>query len=258
MRIATWNVNSIRTRVDRVTSWLERNDVDVLAIQETKCKVEQFPLQQFQDLGYEVAVAGYNQWNGVALASRVGIENPETSFLAAPPFKEVVEPRYIAAMCGGVRVVSVYVPNGRTLADPHYEYKLQWLAGLTDYAAQWRSEPTVIGGDWNVAREDEDVWDMEVFAGATHVSQPERDALDALEAVGYREVTRDFTPGAYTYWDYQQLAFPKNNGMRIDLMFATDSLATRVKDAWIDRDERKGKGASDHVPVVIDLEAAAV
>lgn len=256
MRIATWNVNSIRTRVERVTSWLERNDIDVLAIQETKCKVEQFPMAPFQELGYEVAVAGFNQWNGVAIASRVGISDAATSFLTAPPFREVVEPRFISAMCGGVRVVSAYVPNGRTLEDPHYEYKLEWLAQLTEHARQWVDEPTVLGGDWNVAWRDEDVWDMAVFEGATHVSPRERAALDALTASGYREVTREFTPDSYTYWDYQQLAFPKNKGMRIDLMFASESLASRVKNAWIDREERKGKGASDHVPVVIELDPA--
>lgn len=253
MRIATWNVNSIRTRIDRVIDWLSRSDVDVLAIQETKCKVEQFPFERFKEIGYEVAVAGYNQWNGVAIASRVGLEDVETAFTTAPQFREVTEPRFISANCGGVRVISVYVPNGRTLDDPHYSYKLDWLARLTDEARAWVDQPTVIGGDWNVAREDHDVWDMAVFEGATHVSEPERAALNALEAVGYREVTRSFVPEAYTYWDYQQLAFPKNKGMRIDFIFVSPTVAQNVTGAVIDRNERKGKGASDHVPVTIDV-----
>lgn len=272
MRIATWNVNSIRTRADRVLAWLDRTDTDVLAIQETKCRDDQFPHLLFEAAGYEVAHTGINQWNGVAIVSRVGIDDVETAFPSQPAFgrgEPVVEPRALGASVGraapgadapgsaGVRVWSVYVPNGRAVGDPHYDYKLAWLSALAEAAREWAQGPAVLLGDWNVAPLDEDVWDIEVFAGATHVSEPERAALAQIEAAGYEEVSRRFTPGEYTYWDYQRLAFPRNNGMRIDLAFASPAAAERVRRVWIDRDERKGKGASDHVPVVIDLEPAA-
>ncbi|PFG20826.1 exodeoxyribonuclease III [Serinibacter salmoneus] len=257
MQIATWNVNSIRARVDRVTAWLERTGTDVLAMQETKCKDEQFPREAFEALGYEVAVHGLNQWNGVAIASKVGIADVETSFTGQPGWGEaaVVEGRALGATCGGVRVWSLYVPNGRTLADPHYTYKLAWLEALRANAVEWAQQdlPTALVGDWNIAPLDGDVWDMEVFAGATHVSRPERDAFQAIQDAGFREVTREFTPDAYTYWDYTQLRFPKNKGMRIDFQLGSSSYAERVTGAAIDRNERKGKGASDHVPVIVDL-----
>lgn len=257
MRIATWNVNSIRTRADRVLAWLDRTETDVLAIQETKCADHQFPLLPFEAAGYEVAHAGVNQWNGVAIISRVGLEDVVTAFPGQPAFgadEPIVEPRAIGATCAGVRVWSLYVPNGRAVGHPHYEYKLAWLTALAKAAAPWAAETTYLLGDWNVAPLDEDVWNIGVFDGATHVSAPEREALARVEGAGYSEVSRAFTPGQYTYWDYQQLAFPRNNGMRIDLAFASDAASARVTDVWIDRDERKGKGASDHVPVVIDLD----
>ncbi|MPV51382.1 MULTISPECIES: exodeoxyribonuclease III [unclassified Pseudactinotalea] len=257
MRIATWNVNSIRARAERVAAWLEASDVDVLAIQETKCSVEQFPALPFEALGYEVVAAGYHQWNGVAICSRVGMDDVAAGFAGQPAFgapEPRLEARALGATCGGVRVWSMYVPNGRSLSDPHYDYKLAWLRALASEAGGWTGEPTLLLGDWNVAPRDEDVWDVEVFAGATHVSEPEREALAGLERAGFSEITRAHTAGQYTYWDYQRLAFPKNNGMRIDLAFANPPAAARVTSAWIDRDERKGKGASDHVPVVVELD----
>ncbi|WP_286218713.1 exodeoxyribonuclease III [Paraoerskovia sediminicola] len=261
MRIATWNVNSVRSRVDRVVSWLERTDTDVLAIQETKCKDEQFPMLPFEAAGYEVEHLGLNQWNGVAIASRVGFEDVERHFPGQPAFGDpaVVEPRAIGATCGGVRVWSLYVPNGRELDHPHYAYKLEWLARLEEAASGWLgADPeaqVALMGDWNVAPLDSDVWDPALFVGKTHVSPAERDAFAAFGAAGYTEVTREHVPdeNRYTYWDYQQLAFPKNKGLRIDFAWTTPALRSRVEGVVIDREERKGKGASDHVPVILDL-----
>jgi len=257
VRIATWNVNSIRARVERVVSWLERSEVDVLLLQETKVKDEQFPSLLFEAAGYEVTCHGLNQWNGVAIVSRVGITDVQRGFDGQPTWGDpgVVEARAIGATCAGVRLWSVYVPNGRTLEDPHYEYKLRWLAALRDQAAQWTAagEPLALMGDWNVAPLDEDVWDIAVFDGATHVSPPEREAFAAFADAGLVEVTRELAPGKYTYWDYQRLRFPRNEGMRIDFAWTSPALAEHVQQVWIDRDERKGKGASDHVPVVLEL-----
>lgn len=254
MRIATWNVNSIRTRVDRVTDWLARADVDVLAMQETKCKDSQFPTMPFAALGYEIAHVGLNQWNGVAIASRVGLEDVQIGFDGAPSWQDVAEARAIGATCGGVRVWSLYVPNGRTLADPHYPYKLEWLAALRDVATSWTG-PVALVGDWNIAPTDEDVWDPAVFEGSTHVSAPERAAFQAILDAGYSDVVRPFTPGpgVYTYWDYTQLRFPKRQGMRIDFVLGSPEFAQRVTHAEIVRDERKGKAPSDHAPVLVEL-----
>ncbi|WP_407319380.1 exodeoxyribonuclease III [Isoptericola halotolerans] len=264
MRIATWNVNSLRTRLDRVLAFLERSGTDVLAIQETKCRDDQVPLAAFEAAGYEVAHTGYHQWNGVAIVSRVGLADVESSFVGQPAFGKPdqeprVEARALGATCGGVRVWSLYVPHGRSLTDPHYPYKLAWLEGLRADAASWlaadRSAPVALLGDWNVIPRDTDVWDPAAFDGHTHVSPAERAAFAAFEDVGYTEVTREHVPAehTYTYWDYQQLAFPRNKGLRIDFAYASPALRERVRAVTIDRDERKGKGASDHVPVVLDL-----
>ena len=281
MRLATWNVNSVRTRVDRILAFLERENVDALAMQETKCRPEQFPLEAFAAAGYEVAVHGLNQWNGVAIASRVGLADVATSFPGQPAWaakegaQAVVEARALGATVGGsamaagsagtgparpgsepVRLWSLYVPNGRELAHPHYEYKLAWLEALRRSVIDWLADAPdralALAGDWNVAPRDEDVWDMSVFEGATHVSAPERAALAALSRAGLTEVTRERVTN-YTYWDYQRLRFPRNEGMRIDFVYGSAALAARVTGAAIDRDERKGKGASDHVPVIVDL-----
>ncbi|WP_304113958.1 exodeoxyribonuclease III [Mycolicibacterium bacteremicum] len=254
MRIATWNVNSIRTRVDRVTDWLARADVDVLAMQETKCKDAQFPTMPFAALGYEIAHVGLNQWNGVAIASRVGLEDVQIGFDGAPSWQDIAEARAIGATCGGVRVWSLYVPNGRTLADPHYPYKLEWLGALRDAASSWTG-PVALVGDWNIAPTDEDVWDPAVFEGSTHVSAPERAAFQAIIDAGYSDVVRPYTPGpgVYTYWDYTQLRFPKRQGMRIDFILGSADFAQRVTHAEIVREERKGKAPSDHAPVLVEL-----
>lgn len=280
MRLATWNVNSIRSRVDRVIAWLDRSDIDVLALQETKCRDDQFPSERFEEAGYEVAHVGLNQWNGVAIVSRIGLDDVEIAFPAQPGFDKdaqdsllsaaelthpvgsaspMVEARAIGATCGGVRVWSLYVPNGRALDDPHYEYKLQWLAALRDSGARWLIEQPeariALVGDWNIAPTDDDVWSMDFFAGKTHISQPERDAFTAMAETGFTDVMRPFAPGpgVYTYWDYTQLRFPRKEGMRIDFILASPALAATVTDAGVDREERKGKGASDHAPVVAEF-----
>lgn len=258
MRIATWNVNSIRSRIDRVTAFLERHDVDVLLMQETKCKDEQLPCMPLEAAGYEVAHVGYNQWNGVAIVSRVGLDDVQIGFTNQPEFKETVEARAIGATCGGVRMWSLYIPNGRGLDDPHYEYKLQWLDALHNYATAEATSgvPLALGGDWNIAPIDDDVWDPTFFDGKTHTSQAERDRFEAFIEGGFTDVVRPHCPGpgTYTYWDYTQLRFPKKQGMRIDFVLGSASFTDRVTGAFIDRDERKGKGASDHAPVVVDLD----
>lgn len=214
----------------------------------------------FEAAGYEVAHHGLSQWNGVAVISRVGIDDVEVGFPGQPTWGEpaAAEARAIGATCAGVRMWSLYIPNGRTLVDPHYTYKLQWLDALKTASSAWlREDPDAqiaMVGDWNVAPTDDDVWDMAAFEGATHVSPAERDAFFAMADAGYTEITVPRIPSPrYTYWDYQQLRFPRNEGMRIDFAYASPALAARVTDASIDRDERKGKGASDHVPVIFDV-----
>jgi len=266
MRIATWNCNSIRTRVDRAVAFLERHDVDVLALQETKCRDDQFPLLPFEEAGYEVAHVGLNQWNGVAVVSRVGLDNVEIGFPGQPTWASgeadpVREARALGATCGGVRVWSLYVPNGRSLDDPHLDYKLAWLEALRQAGQGWLAAdgdaPIALMGDWNIAPLDEDVWSVSYYEGKTHTSDAERAAFRGVVEAGYADVTREHTPGpgTFTYWDYTQLAFPKRRGMRIDFCLGSPALAARVEGAFIDREERKGKGASDHAPVVLDLTA---
>ncbi|MGI8434258.1 MAG: exodeoxyribonuclease III, partial [Nocardioidaceae bacterium] len=209
MRVATWNVNSIRARLDRAVAWLARSDVDVLAIQETKCRDDQFPSEAFEALGYEVAHLGSSAWNGVALVSRVGLTDVQTHFPGQPGWGAAadVEARALSATCAGIRVWSLYVPNGRTLGDPHYVYKLDWLARLRAAGESWLAADAdaqiILTGDWNIAPQDDDVWDMRVFAHSTHVSDPEREAFAAIVELGYADVVRPFTPGpgVYTYWD---------------------------------------------------------
>ncbi|HYH34187.1 MAG TPA: exodeoxyribonuclease III [Nocardioides sp.] len=257
MRLATWNVNSLRSRIDRVESFLQRHDVDVLALQETKAREDQLPVMGLQAMGYELAVAGYDQWNGVAVVSRVGLDAVEVGFPGMPTWGEpaTAEARVISATCGGVRVCSLYVPNGRKVDDPHYHYKLDWLAKLRAAAAEWLDTPTALAGDWNVAPQDDDVFDMSVFARSTHVTPRERAAFAAFLEDGYADVVRPHAPGpgVYTYWDYYRQRFERNRGMRLDFVLASPPLARRVTGAFVDRDERAGTGASDHAPVVVDV-----
>lgn len=267
MRIATWNVNSIRTRVGRVVDWMVREDVDVLAMQEIKCKPEQFPHEAFEQAGYELAIHGLNQWNGVAIASRSPIHDVEHEFPGMPGFLKghegpdlPREARAIGATVDGVRLWSLYVPNGRALGDPHYTYKLDWYAALTEYTrAQTSAHPEVpfaLMGDFNVAPLDVDNGDPTVIVGqTTHVSPDEREAFFTLENAGVSDVVRARVPeGLFTYWDYKQLRFPRNEGMRIDFILGSEAFAEAVTSASIHRDERKGDAPSDHVPVLVELD----
>lgn len=259
MRIATWNVNSLRTRIDRVEAFLERHDVDVLALQEIKAREEQLPLMGLQARGYEVAAHGLNQWNGVAVISRVGLEDVTVGFPGQPGFGEPAEPeaRALGATCGGVRIWSLYIPNGRKPDDPHYTYKLDWLDRLRAAAtAEWLDQPTALVGDWNICPTDDDVFDIKQFRNSTHVTPAERAAFQAFLDDGWAEVTRAHAPG-YTYWDYYRQRFERDRGLKIDFAVCSPSLASRVTGAFIDRDERDpAQGTtppSDHAPVVFDL-----
>jgi len=275
MRIATWNVNSLKARLPRVEEWLVQRQPDVLLMQETKLADDAAPEMAFRMAGYELAHHGEGRWNGVAIASRVGIEDVVTNFGDGPllrnpavePIAEAVEAeaslatgdeaRMIGAVCGGVRVVSIYAPNGRALDTPFYLAKLAWFERLARWLRETRdpAEKLVIGGDFNVAPEDADVYDMAAFAGSTHVSEPERAALAALREWGLVDVYRIHHPetGKFSWWDYRAGNFHKGLGMRIDLLYATRSVADASTGTEIDRDARKGKLPSDHAPVWIDL-----
>jgi len=263
VRIATWNVNSVLARVPRLVEWLGIAEPDVLCMQELKTTSELFPHAAVEELGYEVAAYGTGRWNGVAILSRVGIDDVQRGLTGEPGFQpedamlEANEPRAVGATCGGVRVWSVYVPNGREVGHAHYDYKLAWLDALhTTVAAELSPDrPFAVLGDFNIAPTDEDVWDIKDFAGLTHVTEPERAKLAALRDLGLHDVIpRGMKyPTNYTYWDYRAGNFHKNLGMRIDLCYATADLAEHVEDAYVDREARKGKLPSDHAPVVFDF-----
>jgi exodeoxyribonuclease III len=266
MRLATWNVNSIRARVDRIVGFAERESVDVLAMQEVKCTPAQFPFEPFEAAGYEVHVHGLDQWNGVAIASRRPLTDVVTSFPGMPGFAKGVEgpdqpleARAMGATVDGVRVWSLYVPNGRAIGDPHYAYKLDWLSALAQHTSdELTANPDLalaLVGDFNIAPRDADNGDPTVVAGfSTHVSEPERAAFAAIEAAGLTDVVRPLVPAGFTYWDYKRLRFPRNEGMRIDFILGSHAFANAVTGAAIHRDERKGEAPSDHVPVVVDLD----
>jgi len=259
VRLATWNVNSIKQRVPRLLPWLDQRRPDVVCLQETKLADEAFTDllgEQLVSRGYELALHGEVQWNGVAILSKVGLDDVVPGVAGAPGFP-LPEARAVSATCGGIRVTSVYVPNGRVPDSDHYRYKLEWLAAL---AEQVRSGPSeaVVCGDMNIAPTDEDVFDPEAYIGQTHVTPPEREALAQLQAVGLRDVVRDRWPGkrVFTYWDYRAGMFHQDLGMRIDLVLATAAVSDRVRAAWVDRQARKGSGPSDHAPVMVDLDEA--
>jgi exodeoxyribonuclease-3 len=251
--LATWNVNSVTARLPRLVDWLAQTKPDVLCLQETK--TAEFPAAAVGELGYEVAAYGTGRWNGVAVLSRVGLDDVTLGYPGEPGFPGP-EPRAIGVTCGGVRFWSVYVPNGRTVDDPHYTYKLAWLAALrTALAAELPGyERLVLCGDFNVAPTDSDVWDPTAFVGSTHVTEPERAALAALRDVGLTDVVPRPLKGnnPFTYWDYRAGMFHQDMGMRIDLVYATPAIAGAVTDAYIDREARKGKLPSDHAPIVVD------
>jgi exodeoxyribonuclease III len=268
MRLATWNVNSVRARVGRIVDFAVRESIDVLAMQEIKCKTEQFPFAEFEDAGFSVEAYGFSQWNGVAIASRKPVENVRTAFPGMPGFAKdhtgpdaPQEARAMGVTVDGVEVWSLYVPNGRSLGDPHYFYKLEWLAALEQYTRESLEQnpdlALALTGDFNIAPTDADNGDPTVVQGfATHVSPPEREAFGALLSAGLTDVVRPLIPTGFTYWDYTQLRFPRNEGMRIDFVLGSHAFADAVTGAKIHRDERKGEAPSDHVPVVVDLDFA--
>jgi exodeoxyribonuclease-3 len=259
MRIATWNVNSVKQRVSRLLPWLDERRPDVVCLQETKCEDGAFiellgrPLAE---RGYALAVHGEAAWNGVAILSRAGLDEVRRGVPGAPGFPHQ-EARAVSATCGGIRIVSVYVPNGRAPDSAHYRYKLAWLAALRDMLAEGPEE-LVVCGDMNIAPTDEDVFNPEAYVGHTHVTAPERSALAELQALGLRDVVRDRWPREriFTYWDYRAGMFHQDLGMRIDLILASAAVAGRVRAAWVDRQARKGSGPSDHAPVIMDLDEA--
>ena len=255
MLIATWNVNSLKARLDRVTQWVTENQPDVLCMQETKMKDEVFPALTFAEMGYESAHFGQGQWNGVAIISKVGLTDVVNNF--AKPIEPDHEARIISATCGGVKVVCVYVPNGRALEDDHYKYKLGWMKKLRQHADAIAkpNDRLVIGGDFNIAPTDEDVWDVTKFEGATHVSAPERKVFAELCDWGLTDAFRELhpEPKVFSWWDYRNGSFHKGEGMRIDFLLATKSLMSDAEVSSIDRNARKGEKPSDHVPVTITL-----
>jgi exodeoxyribonuclease III len=259
VRIATWNVNSVKQRVPRLLPWLDERRPDVVCLQETKIADDAFSEllgEALAERGYEVALHGSATWNGVAILSRAGLEDVVPGIPGGPGFPDP-EARAVSATCDGVRVVSVYVPNGREPDSDHYRYKLEWLAALRELVAAG-PDATVVCGDMNIAPADDDVFDPDAYAGQTHVTQPERDALAELQSVGLHDVVRDRWPGkrVFTYWDYRAGMFHQDLGMRIDLVLAGDPVASRVEAAWVDRQARKGSGPSDHAPVIVDLDEA--
>jgi exodeoxyribonuclease-3 len=275
MRLATWNVNSVKARLPRLLDWLAETKPDVVCLQETKCAAGEFPAAEVGELGYETAAHGDGRWNGVAVLSRVGLDDVTPGFPGEPGFRgEAGEPtlldgldepeppgpeaRALGATCGGVRFWSLYVPNGRTPASAHYAYKLEWFGALRAAlgAELGPGRALVACGDFNVAPTDADVWDPAAFVGATHVTEPERAALAGLRALGLLDVVPAPMkgPNPFTYWDYRAGMFHKDMGMRIDLVYASQAVAGRVRAAYVDREARKGKGPSDHAPIVVDLD----
>jgi exodeoxyribonuclease-3 len=263
VRVATWNVNSVKQRVPRLLPWLDQRQPDVLCLQETKLADDAFTELLGDDLdrrGYAVALHGEPRWNGVAIASRAGLDDIVAGIPGAPGFPRPEarpEARAVSATCGGIRVYSVYVPNGRAPDSDHYHYKLAWLAALREMVGAGPDD-AVVCGDMNIAPTDADVFDPDAYIGQTHVTPPERKALASLQALGLHDVVRDRWPTqrVFTYWDYRAGMFPQDFGMRIDLVLATAPVADRVRAAWVDRQARKGTGPSDHAPVIVDLDEA--
>lgn len=265
MRIATWNVNSVTARLPRLQAWLADRAPDVLLLQETKCTDEAWPAEALAEQGYASAHLGTGRWNGVAVLSRVGLDVLTLGLPGQPTFEGVQEPRAIGASCAGVRLWSLYVPNGRKAGSAHYAYKLAFLDAVRTHAAQeaeaLAGAPLGLLGDFNVAPTDADVWDPDLLAGGTHVSAPERAALERLRTgVGLADLlprasaAPDDARHPWTFWEMRMLGFQKGRGMRLDLALVNPALAARVTDAWVDRDARRGEAPSDHAPLVLDLD----
>jgi exodeoxyribonuclease III len=265
VRIATWNVNALTVeRMERIVGWLDIAQPDVLCLQETKASDNGFPALVFHARGYASVHHGEGRWNGVAILSRVGLDDPVSGFADGKPADD--EARLVTATCGGVRVSSVYVPNGRAVGHEQFRYKLRWLARLRDHLETdadrpgEEARPVAVCGDFNVAREDIDVWSPAAFVGDTHVTPEERAAIDELEAYGLRDVFRERyqgVEGLYSWWDYRAGNFPNHKGMRIDLVLLSSDLADGVRWALIDRNARKGAKPSDHAPLFVDVDSPA-
>ncbi len=262
MRVATWNVNSVKQRVPRLLPWLDERRPDAVCLQEIKLTADAFATllgAELEARGYAFAAHGQPQWNGVALLSRAGLDEVAKGLPDEPGFPdpETKEARAISAVCGGIRVYSVYVPNGRTPGSEHYQYKLEWLAALKN-AVKAGTQEVMVCGDVNIAPADADVYDPAAFAGHTHVTPPERRALQEIAKLGLKDVVRDRWPDnrVFSYWDYRAGLFHQDLGMRIDLILAGTPVAARVKAAWVDRQARKGTAPSDHAPVIADLDEA--
>jgi len=258
MRLATWNVNSLKARLPRLEEFLGYAEIDVLCMQETKLTDEAFPHLAFSALGYETVHHGQGRWNGVAIASRVGLDDTSSGFGGEIYDPYPGEARLVAATCGGMRVASVYVPNGREVDSDFYVRKLAWLDALRVWldSSDPAADPLAVAGDFNVAPHDIDVWDVSAFAGSTHVTPAERDRIAALERWGLTDAFRHVYPGEgglYSFWDYRSGDFHKHHGMRIDLAMVSAPLAARVTWAVVDRNARKGAQPSDHAPVIIDF-----
>lgn len=253
MLVATWNVNSLKARLPRVEEWLADVQPDVLCMQETKLATDKFPTEAMTALGYQSAHFGQGQWNGVAIVSKVGLDDVRANF--ADGIEQDAEARIISATCGGVRISSVYVPNGRELDHDHYKYKLSWMTRLREHldATCSAQGDVIVTGDFNIAPDDRDVWDPKALEGSTHVSQPERDVLAEVCAFGLEDTFRRFydESGLFSWWDYRGGSFYKGHGMRIDLVLASRSVAERSTWTGIDRNARKGDGPSDHAPVLL-------
>ncbi|HEV7938031.1 MAG TPA: exodeoxyribonuclease III [Solirubrobacteraceae bacterium] len=259
MRVATWNVNSVKQRLPRLLPWLDERQPEVLCLQETKLADEAFDRllgEELKSRGYAVARHGEAQWNGVAILSRVGLDDTVSGIPGAPGFPDP-EARAVSATCGGIRVHCVYVPNGRTPDSEHYRYKLAWLEALGELIRSG-SQDAMVCGDMNIAPADIDVFDPAAYVGQTHVTQPERVALANLQALGLHDVVRERWPTerVFTYWDYRAGMFHQDLGMRIDLVLASAPVAERVRATWVDRQARKGTKPSDHAPVIVDLDEA--
>ena len=259
MRIATWNVNSVKQRVPRLLPWLDQRQPDVVCLQETKLSDDAFTALLGAELdgrGYAVALSGEVQWNGVAVLSRAGLDDVELGFAGAPGFPHQ-EARAVSATCAGIRIHCVYAPNGRVPDSDHYRYKLAWFAALRE-SIRGGPDAAMVLGDMNIAPTDADVFDPDAYIGQTHVTPPERAALAELQEVGLHDVVRDRWPDerVFTYWDYRAGMFHQDLGMRIDLVLASAAVADRVRAAWVDRHARKGTGPSDHAPVIVDLDEA--
>lgn len=256
IRVVTWNVNSLKARMERVTAWMAEVEPDVLCLQETKMADDAFPALDFEAMGYQSVHYGQGRWNGVAIISKVGLENPVTNF--AKGIEPDPDARIVTATCGGIRVSSVYVPNGRSVDDPHYEYKLSWLDRLHDHlkADTDPSADVIVTGDFNIAPADIDVYDVEKLALSTHVTPAERERLATLESWGLTDIVRAQHPQdrIYSWWDYRSGDFHMGRGLRIDLVLGSASVTDRCRWSTVDRNARKGPSPSDHAPVVVDID----